>query len=339
MPSLAQQAVIKSLSGKHNGNRRFCPGMCSPLACLSAELLVSLSPCLSLSLALQSIRLDNIAERLVTPEPYDRWYNSRPGQVCVVCHTSLARLRQEAAAMIQSIQLAHTSSSSINSSTYTSTAVPGTATIVPGMSPQHRARVTSRQGGKLPPSAYASSASTLLASTSSPSSSVPLAVQAQAYLEQNVRAYINPKKYPQEDVDTYDVDDNDDDDDENHKYDDHCGDDKGEEHYMVIMMILMILLMIIALLMKISVLKTLTGKVTTIEITETAILIDHQTQHLMCALCHANKLVSYTVRNNVVSRGQFITPRLLMVINPGQQSSFKYRCVLYKKLALENSQD
>ncbi|KAK3772675.1 hypothetical protein RRG08_016086 [Elysia crispata] len=64
----------------------------------------------------QSIRVDNIAERLVPPEPYDRWY-SRPGQLCAVCGTGLARLRHEAAAMVQSIQLAHTSSTATGSPT------------------------------------------------------------------------------------------------------------------------------------------------------------------------------------------------------------------------------
>ncbi|GFR91803.1 hypothetical protein ElyMa_004337300 [Elysia marginata] len=57
---------------------------------------------------MKAIRLDNISERLVAPEPYDRWY-ARPGHVCAVCGTGLATLKQEAAAMVQSIQIAHTS--------------------------------------------------------------------------------------------------------------------------------------------------------------------------------------------------------------------------------------
>ncbi|XP_035824100.1 uncharacterized protein LOC101851541 [Aplysia californica] len=126
----------------------------------------------------QSIRLDNIGERLVLPELYERWY-SRTGQ-CSVCETPVSQLRQEAVAMVQSIQLAQ------------STAMP---TNIPalvgscGLMQQRRNRYANR-AGKPPPGPYTSSSSSSL-------SSVPIAAQAQAYLEQNVRAFMNPKKYSQ----------------------------------------------------------------------------------------------------------------------------------------------
>ncbi|XP_059172554.1 kinesin-like protein KIF26B isoform X2 [Physella acuta] len=117
----------------------------------------------------QSIRLDNIGERLTVPESYERWF-SRTGQ-CAVCQTPIGQLKQEAVAMIQSIQLAQT--------TATAGSIPSLVGSC-GLVPQHKNKFTNR---KPPLSPYASSPS------------MPLAAQAQAYLEQNVRAYINPKKY------------------------------------------------------------------------------------------------------------------------------------------------
>ncbi|KAK0042530.1 kinesin-like protein KIF26A, partial [Biomphalaria pfeifferi] len=54
-----------------------------------------------------SIKGDNIGDRLTIPESYERWY-SRTGH-CGICETPIGQLKQEAVAMIQSIQLAQSS--------------------------------------------------------------------------------------------------------------------------------------------------------------------------------------------------------------------------------------
>ncbi|GFR91799.1 hypothetical protein ElyMa_004337200 [Elysia marginata] len=54
----------------------------------------------------------------------------------------------------------------------------------------------SRQAVASSLSPAASSSSSQMSSPSSSTCSVPLAVQAQSYLDQNVRAYLHPRRYP-----------------------------------------------------------------------------------------------------------------------------------------------
>ncbi|KAL8572396.1 hypothetical protein ACOMHN_023165 [Nucella lapillus] len=135
-----------------------------------------------------TIRLEGLEERLVLPNSLASRYNAQ-GR-CKVCETPLGHLRQEASAMIRSIQLAQHAASGVGQGLAGSPGgggggVVGLTTNIPALvgscsTPQHR-----YGRGKVPGQGYGGTGP----------SAMPLAAQAQAYLEHNVRAWMNPHKY------------------------------------------------------------------------------------------------------------------------------------------------
>ncbi|XP_074662541.1 uncharacterized protein LOC141915043 [Tubulanus polymorphus] len=117
-----------------------------------------------------------IADKLVIPENFRKSMNN---DRCDVCDTTVTQLKQEAVAMVQSLERAQGDSS-------TTTNIPalvGSRNLPKSTAPH---RLTTRQG-KGGGGGYTTTGST----------TSPIAGQTQAYLDQNVLAWINPKKYNQ----------------------------------------------------------------------------------------------------------------------------------------------
>ncbi|XP_041353200.1 kinesin-like protein KIF26B [Gigantopelta aegis] len=122
---------------------------------------------------IKSLPLEKIHDKLQVPDSFRKHLSAR--HVCAVCETHVRQLKQEAISMIQSIQQAQSSSAS-----------PASIPVLIGscnIMSTHQPNRLMRQGK----SAYSSASGTGL----------PIAAQAQAYLEQNVRAWMNPKKCSQ----------------------------------------------------------------------------------------------------------------------------------------------